>query len=334
MCGVVGFADAEAEDVGEVLRVAGAGAVADVLDSHAWLGPEGWGEGSDECCAGGGDELFFDVRGVGGKAAEEVGSGGGGDGEAAVGAVNHAAADVDGGGEPLYGMAGFGERRGVEGVDAGGGGDDIDDGVDCSYFVEVNFFYADVVDFGFGGAEEFEGLDGGLFDGGWEGCGGDEVADDGERAVVGVFLVVRVGMAGLVLVLGFGMVLVGVCVLVGGVCFFVFVAMCLLGELSALGEVCAFVDVDLGGGDSAAVYFFDLEGCVEVQGGYGVVEDLWVDSGVEEGSEEHVATDAGEAVEVSDTHGFIVSCSWCGVYRAAGRMEEAARRVSFMEPER
>ncbi len=53
-----------------------------------------------------------------------------------------------------------------EGVDAGGGGDDVDDGVDCAYFVEVDFFDGDVVDLGFGGAEEFEGVDGGLFDGG------------------------------------------------------------------------------------------------------------------------------------------------------------------------
>ena len=65
--------------------------------------------------------------------------------------------------------------------------------------------------------------------------------------------------------------------------------------------------MDLGAGDAAAVYFFDLERGVEVQGGGGVVEDLRVDSGVDEGSEEHVATDAGEAVEVGDAHEGIVS---------------------------
>ena len=46
----------------------------------------------------------------------------------------------------------------AEGVDAGGGGDDVDDGVDCADFVEVNFFDVDVVDFGFGGSEQLEGL--------------------------------------------------------------------------------------------------------------------------------------------------------------------------------
>ena len=109
---VGGFADGEAEDVGEVFGVASAGSVADLLDAHRRLGAEGGGEGADEGGAGWGDELFFDVGGVGGEAAEEVGGGGGGDGEAAVGAVDHAAAYVEGGGVPLVD---------VEGVDAGAG---------------------------------------------------------------------------------------------------------------------------------------------------------------------------------------------------------------------
>lgn len=37
------------------------------------------------------------------------------------------------------------------------------------------------------------------------------------------------------------------------------------------------------------------------------MEDLWIDSGVEEGSEKHVAGYAGEAVKVGDAHGCIVS---------------------------
>ena len=68
------------------------------------------------------------------------------------------------------------------------GGDDVDDGVDCAYFVEVNLFDVDVVDFGFGGAEEFEGLDGGLFDWRGEVCGVDQIADDGQGAAMGVFV--------------------------------------------------------------------------------------------------------------------------------------------------
>ena len=303
--GVGGFADAEAEDVGEVFGVASAGAVADLLDAHGGLGAEGGSESADEGGAGGGDELFFDVGGVGGEAAEEVGGGGCGDGEAAVGAVDHAAADVEWGAEPLVDG---------EGVDAGGGGDDVDDGVDCAYFVEVDFFDGDVVDFGFGGAEEFEGVDGGLFDGGGEGCGVDQVADDGEGAAVGVFVADGrdrgcgrfcagagfwggAGGCGFAGGRGRGLRLRGMRV-----------------RFLRLG-CCAFVDVNFCGGDSAAVDLFDFEGGVEIQGGGGFVEDVGIDSGVDEGSEEHVAADAGEAVEVGDAHGVIVS-------RAAGLVGE------------
>src|ERR1700755_2371337 len=113
------------------------------------------------------------------------------------------------------------------------------------------------------------------------------------------------------------------------VVFFVFVGV----RLSRLGEFCAFVDVDFGGGDAAAVDLFGFEGRVDVESGYGFVEDLRVDSGVEEGSEKHLTTDAGEAVEIGDAHGDY--CFMFGVRRyRAGWMEEAASRTSFMEPKR
>ena len=150
-CGLIGVADAEAEDVGKVCWVSGAGSVADVLDAHGGLGAEGGGECSDERGSGGGDEFFFDVRGVSGEAAKEIGGGGGRDGEAAVGTVDHASAYVEGGGVPFDWVSSFNSRLIVYGVDAGRGGDDVDDGVNSAYFVEVNFFYGDVVDFGFGG---------------------------------------------------------------------------------------------------------------------------------------------------------------------------------------
>ena len=58
-------------------------------------------------------------------------------------------------------------------MDACAGGNDIDDGVDCAYFVEVNFFDVDVVDFGFAGTKEFEGADSEGFDLGDEAGGLD-----------------------------------------------------------------------------------------------------------------------------------------------------------------
>ena len=72
---------------------------------------------------------------------------------------------------------------------------------------------------------------------------------------------------------------------------------------NGLGYFFSFVDVDFGGGDAAAVDLFDFEGGVEVECGYGFVEDLGIDSGVDKGSEKHVAGDAGEAVEIDDAHG-------------------------------
>ena len=70
------------------------------------------------------------------------------------------------------------------------------------------------------------------------------------------------------------------------------------------------------GGDTAAVDLFDFEGGVEVECGYGFVEDFGIDSGVDEGSEKHVARDAGEAVEVGDSHEVIVS--WGADWRSLG----------------
>ena len=75
----------------------------------------------------------------------------------------------------------------------------------------------------------------------------------------------------------------------------------LMGVLLLLGEGgfggCSVVeDVDLGGGNAAAVYFFYAEGGPEVEGGSGFVEDGWGDAGVEESAEEHVSSDAGETV--------------------------------------
>jgi hypothetical protein len=67
--------------------------------------------------------------------------------------------------------------------------------------------------------------------------------------------------------------------------------------------VVAFEDVDLGGGDAAAVDGFDAEAGVEVEGGDGVVKDFSGNAGVEESAEKHVSSDAGEAIEISEAHG-------------------------------
>jgi hypothetical protein len=179
-------------------------------------------------------------------------------------------------------------------VDACAGGHDIDDGIDCAYFVEMNFFYVYVVDLCFAGAQEFECPDGGCFD-----CGGkvrcvDEGADCGQRTAVVmlVFVGVIVAVACFVIVPGLWLVLVGGFGHWGRIRF---------------GQLCAFEDVNPGRGDSAAVGFFDLQGRAKIEGGCGFVEDIGFEASIDEGSEEHVTTDACEAVQVSDTHRPIVS---------------------------
>ena len=118
-----------------------------------------------------------------------------------MGAIDHTSSDVKGGAVPAIDF---------EGVDASRRGDDVDNSVDCTHFVEVNFFNGNVVDSCFAGTEEFEGSNGGLFDCGGEVCCVDQVADDREGAAVQVL--VRIGVFGLV---GVGMF---VCVImrVGG----------------------------------------------------------------------------------------------------------------------
>ena len=95
-------------------------------------------------------------------------------------------------------------------MEAGGGGDDVDDGVDGAYFVEVDVLDGDVVNFGFGGAEELESANREGFDFVRKCCFLNEIANDGKGAAVFVGVrFVGVRMAGFVLMLGLWMVLMG-----------------------------------------------------------------------------------------------------------------------------
>jgi len=103
---------------------------------------------------------------------------------------------------------------------------------------------------------------------------------------VTMLMVVLVLVLVLVIVMMLVVVRVGMAVRVG----------LLAVAMGGFGELALFEDMDLGRVNAAAVCFFDLEDCAEVEGVGGVVEDLGGETGVDEGSEEHVATDAGEAV--------------------------------------
>lgn len=65
-------------------------------------------------------------------------------------------------------------------------------------------------------------------------------------------------------------------------------------------------DVDFGAGDAAADYFAGFEAGADVEGSGGLFEKRNGDAGVDKRAEEHVATDAGEAVEIADTHRLMI----------------------------
>jgi hypothetical protein len=65
-------------------------------------------------------------------------------------------------------------------------------------------------------------------------------------------------------------------------------------------------DVDFGACNAAADDFAGFEACADVEGGCGLFEKGNGDAGVDKCAEEHVATDAGEAVEIADTHRLLI----------------------------
>lgn len=76
-------------------------------------------------------------------------------------------------------------------------------------------------------------------------------------------------------------------------------------------------DVNLSAGEAAAHDFarFKMRPYVEGFGDGG--EFFERDAGVDEGAEEHVAADAGEAVKICNTHRLVI-LNWRGVGRSGG----------------
>ena len=52
----------------------------------------------------------------------------------------------------------------IEGFAADGGADNVDDGISCAYFMEVNFIYGAAVDMGFGFGDALENCEAVFFD--------------------------------------------------------------------------------------------------------------------------------------------------------------------------
>src|SRR5271166_4485096 len=61
-------------------------------------------------------------------------------------------------------------------------------------------------------------------------------------------------------------------------------------------------NVELGSRDASPIHTGKLQGRSDVQVGDGLLEQLERNSGVEQRAQEHVAADAGETIEIGNTH--------------------------------
>ena len=144
-----GFAEPEADYVGEGRRVFAAGAYADAVEGHGGLA-ELVGQGGDEGCAGGRGE-FADI-GVEGSLGRDRGSGGGDDFQGSRGGIAVAAGSARAGGfaEDQGGRVDALDAELFEAVDYS---DNVDEGVGGAEFVEVDVVGVGAVDAGLGGEE-------------------------------------------------------------------------------------------------------------------------------------------------------------------------------------
>jgi hypothetical protein len=81
--------------------------------------------------------------------------------------------------------------------------------------------------------------------------------------------------------------------------------------------------------DAAAIDGFKDQGCAQVERRRRLLEQRGRDTGADEGAEQHVPAQAGEAFEIADTHGcfHLMQRRYLPVKTASGS-------TSFMEPER
>lgn len=193
-------------------------------------------------------------------------------------------------------------------MNAGGRGDDVDDGVYRTDFVEVDLVDRNVVNLRFGVAEQIEGAERGELDGLCQRGGLDEGADGAERAAVYVGMLLFVLMRVPVIMF----VIVRMVVLVLGLC------------RSCFGQLAIREDMELGAGDAAAVHDFNLKAGVEAERSRGIVQDVCGNARINQCAEEHISGDTGKAIERGDTHGgysFVKRLIYCEpLWFAAGRV--------------
>ncbi len=131
-------------------------------------------KGAQDGSTGGGEQLLLNAGGKDGRAAKKLNRGGGGDGQNAVGALDSAAAGVEGGAVPGSAAMCF---------DGNSRADDVDDGIFGADLVKVDRLGRTIVNFGLGMGEEFKGREGKGLGSGADGSAGDDLADFGESSM-------------------------------------------------------------------------------------------------------------------------------------------------------
>ena len=203
----------------------------------------------------------------------------------------------------------------VEVHNAGRGRDDIDDGIDRADLMKVDLVDRDVVDLRLGGAKQLKSANSKRLDRGAQGSGLDQPTNDSKRAAMAMLmlvalLLVRMRMAGLVQVLRLDLRR------------HQFRALLVRG-MGCLGRGSILEHSNLGGRDPRAIDDLSFERGVEMKRSYGLVKHLLRNPGIDQGSEKHVAGDAGEAIKIRDTH-----AEYCGTRRL--RLSAERCRCSFM----
>ncbi len=143
-----GLADAHAQYVGEALRIARPGAVADRLRPHHRRGVEMAIQRAQQSGSRRRDQFCLHMRGIDRQVLEQLRGCRGRHREPSVGAVHKATPDVDRGTVPLI------EIQGIHGGRTAG---DIHDGIDAAHLVKMNLFRWNAMDAAFRLRQQGEG---------------------------------------------------------------------------------------------------------------------------------------------------------------------------------
>lgn len=275
-----GLSDDDSQDIGEIVGIAGTGAVADFGNGHGGHRAIGRSEMGQDGRGGGREQLEIARAGQHGGPglAEQFGRRGGGNGQNAVGAADGSGADGKRGTENLLDL---------EGIEANAGGDNIDDRIDGADLVEMNLIDGFVVDGGLDPAEVVEDGDGAVFGGGGNGAAVDQ-APDVRKGTMGVGGW-RMGMIRMVV----SMVRMGMAVVVGMAV--AVIIPCGGGRGTPGLEPCS--------GDSFTHHGFDLELYRAYRQRVQLADQIVaIDAGIQHRGDDHVPASAGETIKISDIH--------------------------------